>query len=115
MTDNFNEYATVTLKFKSFDEAKIFTKTIPKEINAKVNLNFCMEYQVNFRHHNNLNMCCEWEKYGKGWLLVPEYEDHPHWGTKYYCGGWWMPAKNAWFFRKEAAKKFYEEFEKKYI
>ena len=43
MTDNFNEFATVTLKFKSFDEAKIFTQTIPKEINAKVNLNFCME------------------------------------------------------------------------
>ena len=28
---------------------------------------------------------------------------------------WWMAGKNAWFFRKEAAEKFYEEFEKEYL
>jgi hypothetical protein len=44
------------------------------------------------------------EKYGKGFLLVPN-KQNKDWGTKYYHNGWWMPKHNAWFFKKE-----YEDF-----
>jgi hypothetical protein len=42
----------------------------------------------------------KWEKYGRGFLLVPS-ENHPDKGIKYYYSGWWMPNKNAWFFREK--------------
>ena len=42
----------------------------------------------------------KWEKYGRGFLLVPS-ENHPDKGIKYYYGGWWMPKKDAWFFREK--------------
>ena len=115
MTDNQSEYSTITLKFRSFNEAKNFIYTIPTEVDAEVNLTRSIDYNLNVEEDSDIKLCCEWEKYGKGWLLVPEYNDHPHIGTKYYCGGWWMSGKNAWFFRKEAAKKFYEEYEKEYF
>ena len=41
-----------------------------------------------------------WENYGKGFLFVPNSEDHESYGEKYFHGGWWMPSQNAWFFRK---------------
>ena len=62
--------------------------------------------------YNNIIYACEWKKYGRGWLLVPEFSNHPDYGEKYYCGGWWMPTQNAWFFRKEQALYFYDEFNK---
>merc|ERR1711871_447752 len=43
---------------------------------------------------------CVLEKYGKGFLLVPD-KKNKDWGTKYYHNGWWMPKHNAWFFKKE--------------
>ena len=36
--------------------------------------------------------------YGKGFLVYPP-TDHPDFGEKYYHDGFWMPKKNAWFFR----------------
>lgn len=58
--------------------------------------------------HSSLIEHCEWEEYGKGFLLIPQSEDHPDFGEKYYHGGWWMAAHNAWFFKKDAAQKFYK-------
>lgn len=41
-----------------------------------------------------------YRKYGKGYLLTPP-EDSEHYGEKYFHNGWWMPAHNSWFFKKE--------------
>ena len=38
--------------------------------------------------------------YGKGWLLKPTSNDE-HYGDKYFHEGWWMPKKDAWFFKDE--------------
>ena len=38
--------------------------------------------------------------YGKGWLLEP-LQDDEHYGDKYFHEGWWMPKKDAWFFKDE--------------
>ena len=38
--------------------------------------------------------------YGKGYLLIPDKEDDVLVGTKYFLGGWWMPNRNAWFFKE---------------
>lgn len=38
--------------------------------------------------------------YGKGYLLVPDKADDVLAGTKYFLGGWWMPNRNAWFFKE---------------
>lgn len=46
-------------------------------------------------------------RYGKGYLLH-SYEDHPDFGTKYYHNAWWMPSKQAWFFKKEFKDYFLE-------
>ena len=41
--------------------------------------------------------------YGKGCLLIPSKSegDKELMGTKYFLGGWWMPQRNAWFFKTE--------------
>ena len=49
------------------------------------------------------------ETYGKGYLVIPNHS-HPDFGEKYYHGGWWMPQKNGWFFKKDAYLKFTEEY-----
>lgn len=38
--------------------------------------------------------------YGKGYLLIPDKADDVLAGTKYFLGGWWMPNRNAWFFKE---------------
>ena len=38
--------------------------------------------------------------YGKGYLLIPDKKDDVLVGTKYFLGGWWMPNRNAWFFKE---------------
>tara|TARA_A200000159_G_C7302451_1_gene330796 strand:- start:20 stop:1318 length:1299 start_codon:yes stop_codon:yes gene_type:complete len=38
--------------------------------------------------------------YGKGYLLVPDKADDVLAGTKYFLGGWWLPNRNAWFFKE---------------
>ena len=51
-----------------------------------------------------------WEKYGKGFLLVPS-ESYKHYGTKYFRGGWWMPKHNAWFFKDSARSTYIQKKE----
>lgn len=38
--------------------------------------------------------------YGKGLLLTPP-SNNEFFGQKYFLDGWWMPKKNAWFFKSE--------------
>jgi hypothetical protein len=40
------------------------------------------------------------EEYGNGYLLYP-FEGSELAGTKYFMDGWWMPEKEAWFFKEE--------------
>ena len=53
-----------------------------------------------------------WEKYGKGYLLVPR-KSYKHNGTKYFRGGWWMPKHNAWFFKESARNEYIKKNESK--
>lgn len=89
----------------------IIRSTINKNQNIYSIYNIANKLNNEINYHD-ITYTCEWEKYKKGWLLVPQYDTNPDYGTKYYCGGWWMQTKNAWFFRKEQALDFYKEFSK---
>ena len=89
----------------------IIRSTINKNQNIYSIYNIANKLNNEINYHD-ITYTCEWEKYKKGWLLVPQYDTNPDYGTKYYCGGWWMQTKNAWFFRKEQALDFYTEFSK---
>ena len=39
--------------------------------------------------------------YGRGYLLRPPTPEHSTVGTKYFYNTWWMPKKDAWFFRTQ--------------
>ena len=41
------------------------------------------------------------KEYGRGYLLHPPSVDHEDAGTKYFFESWWMPSRNAWFFRSK--------------
>jgi hypothetical protein len=43
--------------------------------------------------------------YGRGYLLMPPTNKHKAVGTKYFYETWWMPSRNAWFFRPKFYKR----------
>ena len=61
------------------------------------------DYLMSYKSYNNQVSLFEnfkLQKYGKGYLLVPE-KNHQDWGEKYYYNGWWFSKLNGWFFKKE--------------
>lgn len=81
------------------DFKDILTKYGAKFINKHIKSKAELKEQVK-KNEIKTEHTLKWEKYGRGFLLVPS-ENHPDKGIKYYYSGWWMPKMNAWFFRSK--------------
>ena len=73
------------------------------KINPSIPVNTSNIKEVDGDSKDNIFKNMVAQKYGKGYLLIPE-DNHKDYGIKYYNNGWWIKKHKAWFFKKEYKK-----------